>query len=195
MTETSVQETLMETAGILASRYKDSQEYQDLYQEGFLAGWEALSNGADVPQAIGTMRRAMNDYKNITLKPVSIPKSGDTYALLGAINRGQEVSPQGSTQVALYEALTGSTDLVQENTLGVTKGSEGLMVEKETYKYVTDNLLVYLEPQEAVVILLVYTQGYTQEEVAQELGLSQGGVSKCLTKGLEKLKKALEQVT
>ena len=190
------QDDLMKICSVLANRYKDAQEYEDLFQEGFLAGWGALQSGeTDFGVVVGKVRRAMNDYKNITLKPVSIPKSGDTYALLGAINKDQGVTPQGSTQVALYEALTGSTDLVQENTLGVTKGSEHLMVEKETYRYVINNLLVYLEPQEAVVILLVYTQGYTQGEVAQELGLSQGRVSKCLTRGLEKMKKALEQVT
>ena len=69
-------EYLMKVASLLASRYKDAQEYQDLYQEGFLAGWETLNEGDDMPIAIGAMRRAMNDYKNITLKPVSVPKSG-----------------------------------------------------------------------------------------------------------------------
>ena len=64
----------MKVASLLASRYKDAQEYQDLYQEGFLAGWEALSENADMPIAIGEMRSAMRDYMNISLRPVSVPK-------------------------------------------------------------------------------------------------------------------------
>jgi len=188
-------EKVMKVCNILAKRYKDSQEYEDLYQEGFLAAWEALENGADMPNAIGIMRRAMNDYKNITLKPVSIPKSGAVYSLLGAINSGSGVSPQGNTEVALYEALTGSLDTIQPSTKGVVEGSEETYITKELHQYVVDCLWVYLEPQEAAVIHLMYVEDYTQYEVAQELDLPQGTVSKVSRKGMKKLKKALEQVT
>jgi len=188
-------EYLMKVSSLLASRYKDSQEYQDLYQEGFLAGWEALSEGGDMPIAIGAMRRAMNDYKNITLKPVSIPKSGEVRAFLKRLKDTDGSDPQGNTETALWAALTGSTEGVQPNTLGVTRGTEENLVEKQLYNYITENLFVFLKPEEATVVYLVFIEGYTQAEAAKELKMGQGSVSRNLNSGLLKLKRALEQVT
>jgi len=189
------QELLMKTCSILASRYNDSQEYQDLYQEGFLAGWEAMANGADVPQAIGAMRSAMRDYKNITLKPVSIPKSGAVYSLLKRLKNLEGSDPQGNTERALMEALTGSAEGVQPSTLGLVKESEEKLIEKDLYHYITNHLWVYLTAEEATIVHLMFVEDYTQEEVAQELKMGQGTVSKSVRSGLMKLKKALEQVT
>jgi len=188
-------EYLMKAASLLASRYKDTQEYQDLYQEGFLAGWEALNEGADMPIAIGAMRRAMNDYKNITLKPVSVPKSGEVRGFLKRLKDADGSEPQGSTETALWAALTGSTEGIHPSTLGVSRGTEENLVEKQLYDYITKSLWVFLKPEEAVVIHLVFVEDYTQVEAAKELKMGQGSVSRNLNSGLLKLKRALEQVT
>jgi len=185
----------MKVASLLASRYKDTQEYQDLYQEGFLAGWEALGEGADMPLAIGAMRRAMNDYKNITLKPVSVPKSGEVRAFLKRLKDTGGSDPQGNTETALWAALTGFTEGIHPSTLGVSRGTEENLVEKQLYDYITKSLWVFLKPEEAVVIHLVFVEDYTQVEAAKELKMGQGSVSRNLNTGLLKLKRALEQVT
>ncbi len=185
-------QNLQTVAGALASRYKDSQEYDDLFQEGFLAGWEALMNGADTFTAIGHMRRAMHDYKNISLKPVHVPKSGDVRAFLKRLKDVDGTHTQGNTEMALYDALRGSTEGVQPSTLGTVRSAEEVVVEKDLYKYITDHLWVFLSPEEAVIVQMVHIDDWTQEEVAQELGVSQGAVSKSLSNGLKKLKRALE---
>ena len=187
------QELLMKTCSILASRYNDSQEYQDLYQEGFLAGWEAMANGADVPQAIGAMRREMNHYKNFTLKPVSIPKSGETRAFLKRLKDADGSEPQGSTETALWAALTGSTEGIQPNTLGTERGVEENLIEKDLYDQALFVAWLYLEPEEFLVVYLIFVEDYNQEEVAEELELGQASVSRYLKKGLTKLKKTLDE--
>ena len=195
MSDNKQTEYLMKVASLLASRYKDTQEYQDLYQEGFLAGWEALSEGADMPIAIGEMRSAMRDYKNITLKPVSIPKSGEVRAFLKRLKDTGGSDPQGNTETTLWAALTGSTEGIHPSTLGVSRGTEENLVEKQLYDYITKSLWVFLKPEEAVVIHLVFVEDYTQVEAAKELKMGQGSVSRAVNSGLFKLKKALEQVT
>ena len=186
-------EYLMKVASLLASRYKDAQEYQDLYQEGFLAGWEALSEGADMPIAIGAMRRAMNDYMNISLKPVSIPVSGDVRAFLKRLKDADGSEPQGSTETALWAALTGSTEGIQPNTLGTERGVEENLIEKDLYDQALFVAWLYLEPEEFLVVYLIFVEDYNQEEVAEELELGQASVSRYLKKGLTKLKKTLDE--
>ena len=186
-------EYLMKAASLLASRYKDSQEYQDLYQEGFLAGWEALSEGADMPIAIGEMRSAMRDYMNISMSPVSVPKSGEVRAFLKRLKSADGSDPQGSTEMALWAALTGSTEGIQPNTLGTDRGAEEELIEKDLYDQALFVAWLYLEPEEYLVIHLIFVEDYNQEEVAEELELGQASVSRYLRKGLTKLKKALDE--
>jgi len=186
-------EYLMKAASLLASRYKDSQEYQDLYQEGFLAGWEALSEGADMPIAIGEMRSAMRDYMNISMSPVSVPKSGEVRAFLKRLKSADGSDPQGSTEMALWAALTGSTEGIQPNTLGTERGVEEELIEKDLYDQALFVAWLYLEPEEYLVIHLIFVEDYNQEEVAEELELGQASVSRYLRKGLTKLKKALDE--
>jgi len=186
-------EYLMKAASLLASRYKDTQEYQDLYQEGFLAGWEALSEGADMPIAIGEMRSAMRDYMNISMSPVSVPKSGDVRAFLKRLKDADGSDPQGSTEMALWAALTGSTEGIQPNTLGTDRGVEEELIERDLYDQALFVAWLYLEPEEYLVIHLIFVEDYNQEEVAEELELGQASVSRYLRKGLAKLRKALDE--
>ena len=186
-------EYLMKIASLLASRYKDAQEYQDLYQEGFFAGWEALGDGADMPIAIGAMRRAMNDYMNISLKPVSVPKSGEVRAFLKRLKDNGGSDPQGNTETALWAALTGSTEGIQPNTLGTERGVEENLIEKDLYEHLLRMSWLYLNPEEATVMYLIFVEDYNQEEVAEELELGQASVSRYLKKGLTKLKKAFDE--
>jgi len=186
-------EYLMKAASLLASRYKDSQEYQDLYQEGFLAGWKALSEGADMPIAIGEMRSAMRDYMNISMSPVSVPKSGEVRAFLKRLKDADGSDPQGSTEMALWAALTGSTEGIQPNTLGIDRGVEEELIERDLYEHLLRMSWLYLNPEEAIVMYLIFVEDYNQEEVAEELELGQASVSRYLRKGLTKLKKALDE--
>ena len=186
-------EYLMKAASLLASRYKDTQEYQDLYQEGFLAGWEALREGADMPIAIGEMRSAMRDYMNISLRPVSVPKSGEVRAFLKRLKDADGSEPQGSTETALWAALTGSTEGIQPNTLGTERGVEENLIEKDLYEHLLRMSWLYLNPEEATVMYLIFVEDYNQEEVAEELELGQASVSRYLKKGLTKLKKTLDE--
>jgi len=186
-------EYLMKAASLLASRYKDTQEYQDLYQEGFLAGWEALSEGADMPIAIGEMRSAMRDYMNISMSPVSVPKSGEVRAFLKRLKDADGSDPQGSTEMALWAALTGSTEGIQPNTLGTERGVEEELIEKDLYEHLLRMSWLYLNPEEAIVMYFIFVEDYNQEEVAEELELGQASVSRYLRKGLAKLKKALDE--
>ena len=149
-------EYLMKAASLLASRYKDTQEYQDLYQEGFLAGWEALREGADMPIAIGEMRSAMRDYMNISLRPVSVPKSGEVRAFLKRLKDADGSEPEGNTETALWAALTGSTEGIQPNTLGTERGVEENLIEKDLYEHLLRMSWLYLNPEEATVMYLIF---------------------------------------
>ena len=52
---------------------------------------------------------------------------------------------------------------------------------------------LYLEPEEFLVVYLIFVEDYNQEEVAEELELGQASVSRYLKKGLTKLKKTLDE--
>jgi len=193
--DSKTEEKIHQTAEMLAKRYKDRQEYEDLFQEGYLAAWESLCLGQDYPTAIGHMRRAMNDYKNITLKPVTVPKSGAVYALLSSIKSSKGVTPQGHTELALYEALIGSVEGIQPATMGLASSTEDDLSEKDLHDYINNQLWRYLTVKEGTTLHLMFFEEYTQKEVAKELGVSQQTVSLSLWAGLDKLNRSLQQVS
>src|SRR6056297_4171252 len=109
-----------------------------------------------MPIAIGEMRSAMRDYMNISLRPVSVPKSGEVRAFLKRLKDADGSDPQGNTETALWAALTGFTEGIHPSTLGVSRGTEENLVDKQLYDYITENLFVFLKTEEATVVYLVF---------------------------------------
>ena len=185
---------LMGLAEAYASRYRDPQEHEDLMQEGLLAALEELHRGKDMTLATGAMRKAMNDYKNVSLKPVTIPKSGAVRKLLSALSDPDGVTPQGTTQKALYDALCGSVEEIQPQTLRSSKSSEDILIEKDMVEYIRNNLWVFLKPREAVTLDLIYFEEYDPVDVADALEVTEAAISQYRVQGLKKLRAALEQL-
>ena len=185
---------LMGLAEAYASRYRDQQEHEDLMQEGLLAALEELHRGKDMTLAVGAMRKAMNDYKNIKLKPVTIPKSGAVRSLLSALSNPEGVTPQGPTERALYDALLGSVEEIQPQTLRSNKSSEDILVDKDLIEYIRNNLWVFLKPREAVTLDLIYFEDYDPVDVAESLEITEAAISQYRVQGLKKLRAALEQL-
>jgi hypothetical protein len=58
-------EDIITLAGILAARYRNQQEYEDLKQEGIIAGLEAMEAQVGWSLTVAHMRKAMSGYMNI----------------------------------------------------------------------------------------------------------------------------------
>ncbi len=179
--------SLVSIAEVLAGRYRNHQEWEDLKHEGLVAGLESQAKGDEWSKTVGKMRDAMRVYMNIKLRPVSIPSSGAVYALLSDLKSSSSTHPSDRTERALIAALSGSTEVVGDETLGTRESTEDSYERYDTVGYIRNNLWVYLTPKQAVALDLIYFEDYTVGELAQELGVSSGAVSKWKTSGLTKL--------
>lgn len=179
-------------AKVLARKYNNHQEFDDLVQEGTLVALEVLANGGDSTQAIGAMRKQMFNYINLSMKPVHIPPSGSVSRLLSALKSQDGATPSGTTEVALYEALVASPEGIEPHTLREDKSSEDIVVEKDTVEYIRNNLWVYLTPREAVTLDMIYFEEYTTGEVAKKMGVTHQAVSGWEANGIKKLRGSIE---
>lgn len=67
---------ILKLCQVLANRYRNSSQYEDLVSEGLVACYECKEQGKTAEKDfVGAARRAMNDYINIKTKAVSIPST------------------------------------------------------------------------------------------------------------------------
>ena len=181
---------------MLASRYGSSQEFEDLKQEALLAALEEKERFPEAGDAylIGVMRKAMQAYYNIKLKPVTIPQSGQVYALLSAIKGEEGGEGANYTEQALMDALKGHNEPLEPQTLRQEVSTEETYQNQETVEHIRHNLWVYLTDKQALAIDYVFFKDYSPSEVAKAQDVSQQRISQWLHSGLAKLKKMLEEL-
>lgn len=183
-------------AGILASKYRNQQEYGDLKNEGILAGLEAMDKGLDWSLAVAHMRKAMSGYMNIHLKPVSMPRSGAVYALVSDLKQSHGGEVTDSTEASLVAALSGSVSEVDEYAIGYNdeeETPEDYYERTEWGRHVRDSFWLYLKPHEAVTLDMMYFEEYTAKEVAYCMGTDVATVYRYRDAGMRKLSKIIKQ--
>lgn len=172
----------------LASKYKDSQETDDLIQEGLLAGLEASVNTTDDGEIVNAMRRAMNDFYNISLKPVSLPKSGQVRDVLAKVSRETVEEPHWTgTELSIFNALTGEMTPLEGN---IPEDKEKLEQDLNTDHIMTKAKGI-LSGREYKVIEGLFMLDKEYRTVAIELGVSKSTVSTDKLQALKKLKGTL----
>lgn len=92
-----------------------------------------------------------------------------------------------------------SEELVYQKSMEKYQEQECLITEAEDFtESVCDDRLAealkMLTPKQKEVIELIFWKGYTQEEIAKELGCSQSSVSERLSNGLKRLKNQLKRI-
>jgi len=183
-------------AGILAGKYRNKQEYGDLKNEGVLAGLEAMEKGLDWSLVVASMRKAMNGYMNIFLKPVSIPHSGAVYSLVSALKQSDGGDITEYTEASLVAALSGSVEGVDEFAIGYNdeeETPEDYYERTEWGRHVKDSFWLYLKPHEAVTLDMLYFEEYTVSEIALSMGVPVSTVYWYRDSGMKKLSKIIKE--
>ena len=185
---TVLHEFINNKAEYLASKYKNGQMYQDLKQEALVVGYSLLEGGVTCEKKItGAMRTRLNDFYNFEQLPVYVPSSGHTRKARIALQRGDTSQ---HVEWPLLQALMASegVDQLEE---GVTNGHTNHVADYE-YKEYLQHLLFLMEEnlttREYEVVTSVYLQEWTQQEVADQIGVTQQRVEQLLEAGLSKIK-------
>ena len=193
-------EFIQKKAELLASRYMSGQDYDDLLQEGILVGLELLDKGVeDEKKLVGAMRRRMNDYKNYENRSVPVPSTGGTRKAMAAISRsGAATTAKGdlshTVEWPLLQALTQSYGVSLEDChLEATQDQATSYEEQDYLQHIMFILEETLDTRTYDVVMSVYIHGLTQEEVADQLGVTQQRVAQILEFGLLKVKQVLEE--
>lgn len=174
----------------LAHRYKSTQEYDDLVNEGYLAGMEAQSEGLPEDAVRGKVRRAMSRYLTSLRTPVDVPYSGETHNIMAAIRREEDLSRYSQ---ALVVALCASEEPVQPNTLRSETTTEDDYIRyqiEENLKYI---LYFWLTHAESYLIHRLFFEEVTESVLADELGVTQQYVNLRKSEVLGKLRAYLLQ--
>jgi len=185
-------EFIQKKAEILASRYMSGQDYHDLVQEGVLVGLELLDKGVeDEKKLVGAMRRRMNDYKNYENRSVPIPSTGGTRKAMAAISRGAD---SHTVEWPLLQALTQSYGVSLEDChLEATQDHVTRYEDSDHLQHIMFLLEETLDTRTYDMVMSVYFNGATQEDVAKAYGITQPRVNKVLEAGLLQIKQLLEE--
>lgn len=97
-------------------------------------------------------------------------------AILEAMEAGENYWPE-SLDVAVFEGESGRE-------VPVTDGAFELTLERQQFK----SLLPRLAPRERLILKRLYFDGWTQRQVAEEIGVSQMQISRLLSRTIEKLR-------
>ena len=174
----------------LAHRYKTTQEYEDLVNEGYLAAAQKLSEGGTQDQATGAARRAMSKYMTSVSTPVDIPASSEVTKALGTIRRGEDLSKYSSV---LVNALVNTQEPVQPNTLRSDTTLEEEFIQRELNNNLKYILYFWLKSTESYIIHRLFFEEASVAEVAKELGMTRQGLYFKVDEILWKLKKYLTE--
>lgn len=173
----------------LASRYKNSQEYEDLIHEGLLVALEHPEE--PLFDLVPKIRRAMSAYMTGFRSPVTIPDSGATRSLLSAILGDRVLTPQGHTESALLSALSALSEPIEANTLRTYESSEDLYCSEQLLERVIECMHLYLTKEEREALEGYYLQEKSRPVLAEEMGRSKDTVALRRDSGLRKLKRML----
>ena len=196
--------------------YGRGVEADDLYQLGCLGFLKAVQ-GFDftygtcfstyaVPKIVGEIRRFLRDDGTIKVGRAIRERANLLYSvrerLRGELGRDPALSELSAAtglsaeEIAQTELATDTPDSLQRETedglalegmLGTEAPEEG-MVERIAVREAVDSL----PEKERMTILLRYFRGFTQEQTARVLKVSQVQVSRLERRGMERLRRAFE---
>ena len=120
---------ILKLCQVLANRYRNGSQYEDLLSEGLVACYECKDQGKTAEKDyVGAARRAMNDYINIKTKAVSIPNSGSAHIVSRAMGQEEELSEvdglKDSTLALMQQAMGNYTLQLEYDTLYVEDHAE-----------------------------------------------------------------------
>ena len=196
--------------------YGRGVEADDLYQLGCLGFLKAVQ-GFDftygtcfstyaVPKIVGEIRRFLRDDGTLKVGRAIRERANLLYSvrerLRGELGRDPALSELSAAtglsaeEIAQTELATDTPDSLQRETedglalegmLGTEAPEEG-MVERIAVREAVDSL----PEKERMTILLRYFRGFTQEQTARVLKVSQVQVSRLERRGMERLRRAFE---
>lgn len=176
------QEILMEIADIHTGRYKNHQEYEDLWQECYLVLFDYYHNkGLNPARMHSIARKAVYKYLHFDLAPVYIPDTGPVRSIIAALKR-DDLSflddTDGYTTLAAYYAISGEQEPIQDGSLGITVGDEDL---------IWDAMNSVLDQRECDVLWDIFYSNQSLAEGCSSYGLSPSGMAKVRDGALKKL--------
>jgi RNA polymerase sigma factor (sigma-70 family) len=179
----------------LARKYKNQQEYDDLVSEGVVACYECRDEGKGYKKDyVGAARRAMNDYINIKTKAMSVPDTWPARTVSHAMSTGEDLDRldgvTSGTLKGLMDAMANDTVNVEE--LEIATPDHAHTYEKLDYEsYVMSVAVTTLDKRELHILHQVYYKGKGQEELSDELEVSEATISRWKDNILHKLRDAL----
>lgn len=184
-------EELESLARSLAGHFQ-TEDQEDLFQEAYLQGLEAIEAGKEGRQVWGDMRRTVYDKVSFKASPVEIPKSGVNRVALAKVRRGE--APESAAEVRVA-SLLGEREEVLPITVVTTDTPESLYEEKQLLDKLEAFLeydRFYLTKQQRDAIGVKYFGKPTPEEYKQEYGGGRGSLEWHCEKAMDKLRKVLK---
>ena len=174
---------------ILARKYKDAQERDDLVSEGFLKCLElreaGVTKGSVYHKAAAV---AMNEYYNIKKSVVSVP----VHSISKSIKADTENVDRAKdwTAYALQTALYGEV-VEHEDYMSQTPSSEDLYIQAEWLAKVFTTAFTVLTQDEWAIIRMRYWDDMTQDDVGKIMVKNKMWVSRHEKTALEKIRNNL----
>lgn len=180
-------EDLERLAGYWARRYAglNRQEYDDLFQEAYLAALE--SGREDLPTITNAMRKACSRWLNVSLKPVSVPQSGELMRLVGALRRGEELATTTSEN-ALLAAIQGEVVDYKDAELSVEDTQVSDLELQQEIASLQSMMVIFLTDDERQVMNLLFFKSVTGAEVARRMNTTKQWVYTLRNRSLDLLK-------
>ena len=170
---------------ILASKYKDAQERDDLVSEGFLKCLElreaGVTKGSVYHKAAAV---AMNEYYNIKKSVVSVPVQGSAKGMKS------DDDTDSWTAYAMQTALYGEV-VEHEDYMSQTPSSEDLYIQAEWLAKVFTTAFTVLTQDEWAIIRMRYWDDMTQDDVGKIMVKNKMWVSRHEKTALEKIRNNL----
>jgi len=172
-------EDLINMCRKLAHKYNRPNDFDDLVSEGSIVCLELRAEDPEVHPAklYREANRAMHDYINLGLQPVSIPKHNVARRLSHDINDEEtgDMSEDGANW--LRSILSSEAVSYEEFSSSIPDHAEEY--EKADYEnYVLTMAEQHLSTEEWEILRLRFWEDMSQSEVAEMLGLNQSTVSR-----------------
>lgn len=181
-------EDLINMCRKLAHKYNRPNDFDDIVSEGAIVCLELRAEDPEVHPAklYREANRAMHDYINLSLQPVSIPKHNVARRLSHDINDEEigNMSEDGANW--LRNILSSEAVSYEEFSSSIPDHAE----EYERADY--ENYVIYvvkeqLNKEELEIIKLRYWDEMTLDEVAYKLGVTKQAIDKRVSKAFEKI--------
>jgi RNA polymerase sigma factor (sigma-70 family) len=181
-------QALIDICRKLAHRYNRPAEYDDLVSEGTVKCLELRAENPDIHPAElhREANRAMHDYINLALQPVSIPRHNVARRLSHDIEDSETGNMSENGADWLRQVLSSSSVPHDEITSSVP--DHALDYEKKDYeRHVLKLIKEVLTPEELRIIRMRYWDDMTLRAVADAIGSDKSSIRFIEKRAIEKL--------